>query len=346
MEQSPSKILQARNQNQQRTIVRNLLAASLVVCAVLITTALFSSAPTSEIIIRITTIMVVVGIIAITYLFVRNNQLFIASHIIMWMIIVPTFATYFFVDPTSMSIVAFVIPLILTSLLLPEIWTYVYTGVVIIIYLVIQFIVFKYELTPNNRTRIVSELMYFVSFGIGLGFSARRMKGLFGFAVENTQRLEESQANLEVRVQERTASLQAALEEVQTSSETIKQLTVPLLRIADGVLLLPLLGTITANRAEQIEQQVLNQAYADKPHTVLIDMTGISNVTPEFIQKLLKLVTSLHLLGIRSVLVGIHADLATTFIEQTNSLSNLTIKRDVQQGLAYAMSTASYSNRI
>ena len=65
-------------------------------------------------------------------------------------------------------------------------------------------------------------------------------------------------------------------------------------------------------------------------------MMGFAERHAVFTHKLSHITTTLHLLGIKSVVVGIVARLAMLLTETTIPLHTMVIKRDVQQGLDFA----------
>lgn len=269
--------------------------------------------------------------------FLRADKLEISTHILLIAVSVVMFFNSFNAGIAGRAIISLIIPIAIASLLLSPRWTQVYTLLIIGLYIGLGF--------RGSPTITISDRIFGILIGVGiiivigtvLGFSSRRLRVLLNLAIERTDSLEGYQTQLEERVRERTASLQQALDEVQSSSETIRQLSVPLLPIADGVMLLALVGNISGERAKQIEQQVLTQVYERRPHTVLIDLSTIGRADDQSAQTLLRVASSLHLLGTESVLVGIHAGLAQYMVEQNIALRRLMVKRDLQQGLEYAL---------
>lgn len=272
----------------------------------------------------------------ISGLFLRADKLNLATHTILIAIGVVLFILIYLAGVQVRAIMALLLPMLIASLLLPKTSTLIYSGVTALAYTIM---VLNPAIGQTGQNKIASIVM-----GVGIiaviGFiasaSAGRLHDLLDLARQQTTNVENLQHELEQRVRERTASLKAALDEVKTSSETIRQLNVPLLRIGDGIMLLPLLGSISDHRGHQIEQEVLARAYRERPTTVLIDLTGVSDLNAVFTHKLSHITTTLHLLGIKSVVVGIVARLAMLLTETTIPLHTMVIKRDVQQGLDFA----------
>jgi GAF domain-containing protein len=96
----------------------------------------------------------------------------------------------------------------------------------------------------------------------------------------------------------------------QQLRRTIAELAAPLLPVAQGVLLLPLVGRIDAERAERVLEQVLDMVVARQAERLVIDVTGLAEADTQVLAHLLKIARAAALLGARSSIVGLGADLA------------------------------------
>jgi anti-anti-sigma regulatory factor len=114
----------------------------------------------------------------------------------------------------------------------------------------------------------------------------------------------------------------------------IAELSTPILPVADGVLVVPLIGTIDAERAQRTTEQVLEVIVARQAETLLIDVTGVAQVDAFVVDQLLKVVRTAGLLGARSYIVGINAALARTFVELGLDVRGLQTFSDLQSALA------------
>lgn len=163
-------------------------------------------------------------------------------------------------------------------------------------------------------------------------------------AVDNAHRLSEAneranqaQAAAEQRAEmldQRNQELHALLVENTIQRDAIHDLTVPLLPIADQMLVLPLVGTLDDNRLLQIKARALQTIHERKAHTLIIDVTGVTIIDTPVARRMIALFNAVNLLGARVVLVGIRSEVAQTLIQLEVDLSALTIARDVQAALA------------
>ncbi|MEP7189081.1 MAG: STAS domain-containing protein [Roseiflexaceae bacterium] len=127
----------------------------------------------------------------------------------------------------------------------------------------------------------------------------------------------------------------------QQLRSTIAELSAPLLPVADGVLVLPLVGRIDAERAERVLEHVLDAVIARQADQLVIDVTGLAAVDAHGIAQLLKIIRAAALLGTRSSIVGISSTLASTAASLDLGLHEITTYRDLRSTLADILRGAS-----
>lgn len=160
--------------------------------------------------------------------------------------------------------------------------------------------------------------------------------GLERRIAERTADLE--QANAE---QQRVlAELRASLDERAMLSATIRDLSSPVLPLADGVLAMPLIGVIDSARAAQLRESLLVAIERHRARSVLIDVTGVPLIDTQVAQALLQTASAARLLGARPVLVGIRPELAQTIVGLGLDLSDLDAQPDLQAGIRRALHEA------
>ncbi len=125
----------------------------------------------------------------------------------------------------------------------------------------------------------------------------------------------------------------------------IAELSTPIMPVAEGVLVLPLIGTIDAERAQRTTEQVLEEIVARQAETLLIDVTGVAQVDAFVVDQLLKLVRTAGLLGTRCSIVGISAAMARTFVELGLDVGGLQTFSDLQSALAAILGKVRSSER-
>jgi anti-anti-sigma factor len=110
-----------------------------------------------------------------------------------------------------------------------------------------------------------------------------------------------------VEIEQRNVEQQRLLELVQT-------LELPVLPIGQGVLVTPLVGNLDSSRVEAIQRRLLDMLTQQRAHTVVLDVTGISVLDTTVAQHLLLTAQAVRLLGARTLLSGISANVAQTLV--------------------------------
>jgi rsbT co-antagonist protein RsbR len=128
------------------------------------------------------------------------------------------------------------------------------------------------------------------------------------------------------------------LAEAQTRlAQQIRELSSPVIQVWEEVLVLPLVGTIDASRANRVMKDLLNGIVTHQAEMVIIDVTGVPEIDTNVASHLLRTIRAASLLGARSVLVGIRADMAQTMIQLGVDLGAIETKSNLQAGIQFAL---------
>lgn len=92
----------------------------------------------------------------------------------------------------------------------------------------------------------------------------------------------------------------------------VEELETPVVELAEGLLLAPLVGTIDTHRADNITRRLLHEAHDRRTRTIIVDITGVAAVDTRVAHALLSMAQALRLLGCSVVLTGVSAAVATT----------------------------------
>ncbi|EYF06101.1 PAS domain-containing protein [Chondromyces apiculatus] len=117
----------------------------------------------------------------------------------------------------------------------------------------------------------------------------------------------------------------------------IRELSSPLIPLADGLVVMPLLGTIDASRARQIMETLLEGISGQRARIAILDVTGVRNVDVEVANALVKTAQAANLLGTEVVLTGISPDVARILVEIGANLGTMKTRGTLQSAVAYAM---------
>lgn len=141
-------------------------------------------------------------------------------------------------------------------------------------------------------------------------------------------------------LQERAARLEQANAAQRQLLDTVRALDVPVIPVGEGVLALPLVGTIDAARADQLTQRLLGAVHRERADTVLLDVTGLVSVDDNGARYLLDTAQQLRLLGAHTIVTGIRAELAHTLAALDLDLHAIDVRATLREGIAEALSTA------
>jgi rsbT co-antagonist protein RsbR len=162
-----------------------------------------------------------------------------------------------------------------------------------------------------------------------------------------TAQLRQTLEGLEQRVGERTVDLQRALDEVearaqeqarllaenQQQRETIREMSVPVLPVADSTLVMPLVGALDADRLRLLQDQALRAIERGSAHLLILDITGVPIVDNQVAEGLIMVVQAAGLLGTEVLLVGVRPEVAQTIVGLGLSLSGLRTFSDLRGAL-------------
>ncbi len=149
---------------------------------------------------------------------------------------------------------------------------------------------------------------------------------------------------LEQAVQERTAELQTAMRETasalttqQELVQTLNRVSSPIIPVIPGVLAMPLIGQLTAERAKFATQELLHRIETTRVELILLDLTGVPVLEPDAAQALRHTVTASYLLGARTMLVGITPEVAQMLVALDLDMHTIDTAADLQSAISQVL---------
>lgn len=130
----------------------------------------------------------------------------------------------------------------------------------------------------------------------------------------------------------------ANLAALKRHQAAIRELSTPVIRVHDRVLLLPLIGTVDSARAHQIMETVLLKVTEEQAKVLILDIAGVPVVDTQVAQHLLQTTAAVKLVGARTVLTGISAQVAKTIIQLGVDISSMDTLSRLQDGIELALS--------
>ncbi|MRG96255.1 PAS domain-containing protein [Polyangium spumosum] len=121
----------------------------------------------------------------------------------------------------------------------------------------------------------------------------------------------------------------------------LRALSTPLLPIARGVVLMPLIGAMDAARAALVLETLLDGVGAHRAEAAILDITGLHEIDAEVATGLVQAAQAAALLGAEVVLTGVRPAAARTLIELGVDMRGIKTLSSLQQGVTYAITRSS-----
>lgn len=126
-------------------------------------------------------------------------------------------------------------------------------------------------------------------------------------------------------------------EQVELQRRTLSELSTPVIKVYENVLVLPLVGAIDTERAKRIMEELLLGITRHQAELVIIDITGVPVVDTAVANHLIQTIKAARLLGARSILVGISGEVAQALVHLQIDLSGVVTRSNLQAGIEYAL---------
>lgn len=159
---------------------------------------------------------------------------------------------------------------------------------------------------------------------------------------QRTHELARSNAELARELEDRTIAEaeRAALREqvLEVQKARLAELMAPLLPISEDVLVMPIIGTVDAERAAQVMEVALDGAQRTGARVLILDITGMRHVDAGVVSALVSVANALRLLGTKPLFTGIRPEVARTMVELGVDLESMRTLSTLRAGIASALS--------
>jgi PAS domain S-box-containing protein len=125
----------------------------------------------------------------------------------------------------------------------------------------------------------------------------------------------------------------------------IEELSTPVITVWEGVLLGPVIGSLSRERADLMTGALLHAVVERRARVVILDVTGVRTVDEDVIQHLSRAAAAVRLMGAECILTGISAGVARTLVRVGADLSGVELRRTLADGLGSAMRAAGAGHR-
>ena len=125
--------------------------------------------------------------------------------------------------------------------------------------------------------------------------------------------------------------------------EEMLELSTPVVKLWDGVLALPIIGTLDSSRTQTIMESLLERIVETGSEIAIIDITGVPTVDTLTAQHLLKTVTAARLMGAECIISGIRPQIAQTIVHLGVELGDVITKASLADAFRIALQRSNYA---
>jgi rsbT co-antagonist protein RsbR len=132
-------------------------------------------------------------------------------------------------------------------------------------------------------------------------------------------------------------------EVINRQQEEMLELSTPVVKVWEGVLALPMIGTLDSARTQVVMESLLQRIVEQGAQIAIIDITGVPTVDTLVAQHLLKTVAAIRLMGADCIISGVRPQIAQTVVHLGVDLSSVTTKATLADALALALKRSGLS---
>jgi len=125
---------------------------------------------------------------------------------------------------------------------------------------------------------------------------------------------------------------------IDQQRQTILELQTPVIQVWDGILALPIVGSLDTARTQDMNEALLERIVQTGCEIVILDITGVPVIDTAVAKHLLETVGAARLLGAEVLIVGLSAHTAMTLVHLGLDLGGVTTRTTMAKGLELAFS--------
>jgi len=125
-------------------------------------------------------------------------------------------------------------------------------------------------------------------------------------------------------------------EVILRQTQEINEISTPVIRVWDGILALPIIGTLDSARTQVVMENLLQEIVNTGSSIAILDISGVPAVDSLVAQHLIKTVNATRLMGAECVISGIRSEIAQTIVHLGIDLSQIQTKASLAAALKYS----------
>lgn len=123
---------------------------------------------------------------------------------------------------------------------------------------------------------------------------------------------------------------------IMRQTDEITDISTPVIKVWDGILALPIIGTLDSARTQVVMENLLQEIVKTGSGIAILDISGVPTVDSLVAQNLLKAVSATRLMGADCIISGIRPEIAQTIVHLGIDLSQVITKATLASALQYA----------
>jgi rsbT co-antagonist protein RsbR len=124
---------------------------------------------------------------------------------------------------------------------------------------------------------------------------------------------------------------------IARQQQDMLELSTPVVSLWDGILALPMIGTLDSARTQVVMEALLQRIVERQAAVAIIDITGVPTVDTLTAQHLLKTITAARLMGAECIISGIRPQIAQTIVHLGVDLGGVTTKASLADAFRLAL---------
>lgn len=125
-------------------------------------------------------------------------------------------------------------------------------------------------------------------------------------------------------------------EVILRQTDEIAEISTPVIRVWDGILALPIIGTLDSSRTQIVMESLLQEIVDSGSSIAILDISGVPAVDSLVAQHLIKTVAATRLMGAECIISGIRPEIAQTVVHLGIDLSQIITKASLASALRTA----------
>jgi rsbT co-antagonist protein RsbR len=131
--------------------------------------------------------------------------------------------------------------------------------------------------------------------------------------------------------------LKEKLNTIQKQQQAINELSTPVIKVWDNLLVLPIIGTLDSQRTQNMMEALLQEITVTGCKYAILDITGVAVVDTMVANHLIKTITAAGLMGAVCILSGISPTIAQTIVHLGIDLTGIKTKANMMEAVKYVI---------